>query len=695
MTKKIILKIGKWQLDTATHQLTEGENTQLLTPQLSELLTFLAFHPGEVFSRDQLVEKACQGIVSDAAINQAIARLRKHLGDDPREAAYIETVAKRGYRLIAEVEDISQQRQTAAIQQKTKALWLAASAITFLVIISIVYFTVSAPRSTSQADQSRLNFSPLTSLAGLEVSPSIHPQGQFMAYSWKSESASQYDLFSRNLTSNTLTQITDTPAAVELHPVWSPDGRSLAFVSHSAAGCKIQLITFDGVTKASEEVKTIADCSPFDIQLNWHPDGQRLIYNRRSFKGGPLRVFATNIYSGQTQELSHADKGITGDVAFSISPSGQQLAVIRTHHWNQSELWLIDILSNESQQVAVFPYWIRSLTWDQLENGVVFSPAPFYRQLVHFNLASKVSKVLAKRDAVIEDVYRHPINGEYLVSERRYNYDIVSTPNPKTNLGVAAENKIIVASTRQDWHPMLNPVANSIAFISDRSGHIEIWQKDLDSLVETKLTQFNGDNQPSRMHWSPDGNSIVFDTTKNLLFVVDTENLSMKKLETVLDPARNPRWTSQGIYFSSIKNDEWQIEHLTTPTSQPKVISQPGIFSGEPFVSDNEKFLYTKFYQSGFWTKPSETNDEQQLMTKASQGPFNQWQQTDNGLYHLGSGSSGRLTVFYYDFESGLSNEVMQFHSRDLSGFSISADESTIFHTQVKQENADIMLVSK
>jgi hypothetical protein len=70
-----------------------------------DLLVFMAEHPGEVLSREAIVDGVwSEQFVGEAVIRQSIASIRRALGDDARQPRFIETIPKRGYRLIAEVE---------------------------------------------------------------------------------------------------------------------------------------------------------------------------------------------------------------------------------------------------------------------------------------------------------------------------------------------------------------------------------------------------------------------------------------------------------------------------------------------------------------------------------------------------------------------------------------------------------------
>lgn len=68
------------------------------------VLLLLARRAGEVISREELLATVWSGsVVGDDTLTQAVIKLRKALGDDTRSPRYIETIAKRGYRLVATV----------------------------------------------------------------------------------------------------------------------------------------------------------------------------------------------------------------------------------------------------------------------------------------------------------------------------------------------------------------------------------------------------------------------------------------------------------------------------------------------------------------------------------------------------------------------------------------------------------------
>ena len=98
-------QIGEWVADPADDTLTRGAESLKLEPRMMRLLICLAESPGAVVTQEQLLTEVWSGVVvGSASVYQSISQLRKMLGDTGPKASYIETVARKGYRLIAPVQ---------------------------------------------------------------------------------------------------------------------------------------------------------------------------------------------------------------------------------------------------------------------------------------------------------------------------------------------------------------------------------------------------------------------------------------------------------------------------------------------------------------------------------------------------------------------------------------------------------------
>ena len=99
-----VLRIGAWRLNPASGEISREGETLRLEARTLRLLLCLAEHPGQIVSVDALLDQVWTGVnVSQDSVYQAVASLRRLLGDDPRQPTYIATVPRLGYRMIAEV----------------------------------------------------------------------------------------------------------------------------------------------------------------------------------------------------------------------------------------------------------------------------------------------------------------------------------------------------------------------------------------------------------------------------------------------------------------------------------------------------------------------------------------------------------------------------------------------------------------
>jgi serine/threonine-protein kinase len=102
-------QLGRWRVDPALNRIACDVESAQLEPKVMDVLVRLAAEPGEVVSKQQLLDAVWNGdFVTESVLSRAIAELRSHLGDDARNPSYIATIAKRGYRLVANASPLSE-----------------------------------------------------------------------------------------------------------------------------------------------------------------------------------------------------------------------------------------------------------------------------------------------------------------------------------------------------------------------------------------------------------------------------------------------------------------------------------------------------------------------------------------------------------------------------------------------------------
>ena len=99
-----LLEFGPFRLDVRRRLVWKGDVLLEVPPKAAELLAALASEPGEVVSKEELLRRVWPDtFVEEANLSVNVSILRKALGEQPDGRAWIQTVARRGYRFLGAV----------------------------------------------------------------------------------------------------------------------------------------------------------------------------------------------------------------------------------------------------------------------------------------------------------------------------------------------------------------------------------------------------------------------------------------------------------------------------------------------------------------------------------------------------------------------------------------------------------------
>lgn len=99
------IRFGRFEADRAQYRVREGGRPLELTPKLLDLLFYFLDRPGRLLTKEELLDGVWPGAnVTDNALAQAVSELRDALGDSASSPLFIRTVARRGYRFVADVD---------------------------------------------------------------------------------------------------------------------------------------------------------------------------------------------------------------------------------------------------------------------------------------------------------------------------------------------------------------------------------------------------------------------------------------------------------------------------------------------------------------------------------------------------------------------------------------------------------------
>jgi DNA-binding winged helix-turn-helix (wHTH) protein len=98
-------RLADWLVQPSLNRLSCGEREVQVEPKLMDVLVYLAKNAGQVVSKNDITDAVWPDLfITESVITRSIAGLRRAFGDDAKNPRFIETISKRGYRLIADVD---------------------------------------------------------------------------------------------------------------------------------------------------------------------------------------------------------------------------------------------------------------------------------------------------------------------------------------------------------------------------------------------------------------------------------------------------------------------------------------------------------------------------------------------------------------------------------------------------------------
>ena len=141
-------KLGEWEVLPLKGVLRRGEQEERPEPKVFGVLMALAQRDGDLVTRDELVDELWDGRpTSDEPINRCLSQLRGHLDDKTRPHEYVETLTRRGYRLMKPVELLQPAEPTPQdpVPPARATRWKEVSAVLIVALIAWLVWTQLPP----------------------------------------------------------------------------------------------------------------------------------------------------------------------------------------------------------------------------------------------------------------------------------------------------------------------------------------------------------------------------------------------------------------------------------------------------------------------------------------------------------------------------------------------------------------------
>lgn len=621
-------QLGPLKYHARARRLCAGSQQLYLEPRQHQLLLCLLQLQGQVVSRDQLIAQVWQGrIVSDSAINRAVSQLRKAFAKLDAKQNYIETLPKLGYRLLqpavtlAAIDTPAAQSDTVA-QPSARQRYAGVLSFSLVLVAVVLWLFTTEPLQLAAA-----KLVPHTSFAGAESQLSLSLSAGRMLYQRQTDNGAA-QIWLNTLADNRHSALT-AAGLDSRNAAISPDGSQFAFVRLNDSGCQILLQPLQAAADTAISTRLLHQCPGDNLPLlSWQLDGQALYFRQRADKTAPYQIYQLILASAAVRQftLPAANYSGLGDIA--LAASSTQLAVLRYLSLDHTELLLLAPDSGRVISSTVLPQRFTTLAWYNDQTLLLAAE----QQLYQYSLATLQLAPVYQAAA--------PINSLAVNDQQLY----FSTTELNSNIWQhTATGKAVlrVNSSRQDLMPRLSHQSGQLAFLSNRSGHQQLWLQD-ETGTERLLTELPGKPGFVRLEWSADDTQLLF-SKDDAAYLVD---VATGTLSTALPAEQqvgviNFGATPQQLLFSSRRSGDWQLWLYDRQTQVFQQLTEQGGYSGRIWQN---ALYFSKFHQDGLWRKDLTGNEEQLLLAQFDKINWLNWQieqgnlyyyQPDQGIYQL------------------------------------------------------------
>lgn len=675
-----------------------------------QVLVCLARRAGQVVTRQELLDTLwAEGGAGEDALNLCMSRLRRALGDDPRQPQFIETIPKSGYRLLLPVTWVSEGPNPAnGVAQPGRpprrgGRWWRRGVVSAGLLVGLVLLLDAWWAGHSNSASAVPLPRPLTSYAGRERHGAFAPDGQHLAFSWQGPAQDNWDIYVQPVGEAAPQRLTRHPAP-DHRPTWSPDGQHLAFLRFVEGRCAVYLVEAQGGEAQGGEAHRLTECgvNP-QADLAWSPDGTWIAFSDGDSLGLPTSLYGYHLPTQALRKLTAPALGYLGDHSPAFAPDGQALAFTRTREAGVADVYQVALDGGPPQRASFLNRAVQGLTWSADGTRLVFSSD----RSGYFNLWSVpargglATRLTTPTAATLLDPTYLPGRTGILYEQWSYDTDIW-----QYTWGDTASARPLLVSTQPDFAPRFSPAGDAVAFVSRRSGHDEIWIAQADGQHPRQHTTLAGPRLRD-LRWSPQGDRLVFiarpeeptDAYRPLgtsdLYLLTLATGTVEPLTHTPGDVRAPAWSADGqsLYFADVRADTWQVHQWSLTSGVGQRVSLPEALQVAESVDGTTRY-YTRFGQPGLWAAPVEGGEHLRLLAASGLGHFGPWTVREEGIYFLRRRREAvELACFRFDTRSVV--PVMTLPRQSLvPDVSLAPEGKQVLVVRAHRSESDLMWVS-
>jgi serine/threonine protein kinase/dipeptidyl aminopeptidase/acylaminoacyl peptidase len=684
--KQVDARSDIFSLGSVLYEMVTGQQAFQGTSKISTLSAILHEHPKPVSGIAPTIPADLEKLIN-RCLRKDPAKRFQHMDD-----------MKVALEELKEDSDSGRFQVTSARAKRFPPVRLVGAVLAVVVLIATGWYWMS--RQHLARPEAPLTPVPLTSYTGSERGASFSPDGNQVAFAWNGEKEDNWDIYVKLIGSGQHLRLTTNPAR-DTWPAWSRDGRQIAFCRDLGTSKRavVLISPLAGPERILTELENHADWVDdlFGPFLSWSPDGRALAM----YDHGRL-----NLYMVETGEKYPLTKSGKPDSCPAFSPDGRTLAFRRWVAWANSDLYLLDLSQDlkpvgEPRRLTFQNLFASGVAWGAVSDGGV-AWVPDGRALVYsaggylWRVASSGTSQPQKLASLDREDGSPAISarGSRLAyAHTAFDSDIgrieISSPDGRVNPLTQ-----FISSTRFEGFPRYSRDGRKIAFVSERSGSLEIWVCDADGSNAIQLTHFGG-GQTADERWSPDGSHLTFDSNTEghpEVYVVNASGGNPQRL-TFSPYSENPSWSKDGrwIYFDAAAGPEHSIQKVPAEGGPVVLVLRhaPGF---APVESADGKAIFVTDPNMGLWRVPIEGGESRQVLESLAN--FDAYEVTDDGIYFIpGPGPTKRYSIRFLKLATGEIRTIAELGKLACGDLAISPDRRWALYSQTDQSGSDLMLV--
>jgi Tol biopolymer transport system component/DNA-binding winged helix-turn-helix (wHTH) protein len=539
-------RLGSWHVIPSQNRISNESDTLQLSPRNMRVLCYLAQRPGDVIARTELMDQIWSGqIVGEEVLTGAISELRQVLGDDTRRPRYIETIRKGGYRLVMDIEPMGTAEAAPVIEASGRSLLRRFWPLAAVILIAVAWFVGRELRSDSP--DRFWQTQPLTSRVGKEVFPALSPDGSRVVYVQRGSENHPEQLYLRQCGTDNEILLAEDEARF-LHPTWSPDGATVAFVVARKTTMILKTVPSLGGT-----VLGLASWEGRSWGLDWSPDGKGIAASvERAEEAARIQVLDLQTRQWQFLTTPVEDQD---DRQPAYAPDGRTLAFVRWNAEGDEFVNLLDLQDEDSQprRLTDQPASYSSLAWLPGGNGLVAAARVTDNLRVwRIDLPDGAMQL---EDLGLRHVYHvstaHSGPG-LAVSRLDLDRDLaVVDLRPLGGATTVLRTGKLHSSTWIDGEAVYSPGGGQVAFTSDRSGELQIFLAAAAGGTPRAVTQPQS-AMIWNLRWSPDERFLLFGMDDSLVrsyYTLEIQSDARRRLDFADETCRPETWSRDGEWF--------------------------------------------------------------------------------------------------------------------------------------------------